>query len=256
MLAMCTTARQGKQSITVKTKPRSNANACSVTTVTYADGARSGHRKANATCLAAIGPSYPNGSMTFYLVTITLPTHMPVRKLTRERTVSMTDMHTKCSIERYVKDEVTRWNKSNSIDIYLSSGYGPPLIWRCCEFEPKNQELLGQLQYLQDTSTGVQNRRVKYSPPFALEKLDESDDEHFQKYLDNELMHPNLLKSGLAWTFYEEECMVDPDCFQAQVLQRLCNLFTETRDQQVRALPIRHCEAKLTLSSFATRCMT
>lgn len=145
----------------------------------------------------------------------------------------MTEMHSRPSIEKYVVDSVTKWNTSNSIDIYLTSGYGPPLKWRCCEFQPKDQELLVQLQYLQNPNTGAEERRLKYSPPFALEKLDESDDEHFQEYL-NELMRPTTLHS-LGWTFYEEECIMDPGYFQAQVLELMCTLFSETREPQVRA---------------------
>lgn len=147
----------------------------------------------------------------------------------------MTDMHSRKSIEKFVVEQVTRWNMGNSIDIYLTSGYGPPLMWRCCEFQPKDNELLGQLQYLQETRTGKERRRMKYSPPFALEKLDESDDAHFQEYLDTQLMHPSVL-STLGFTFYEEECTVDRHWFQAHVLELMCTLFTNTNDPQVNNL--------------------
>lgn len=148
----------------------------------------------------------------------------------------MTEMHSKPSIERHVLEQVSRWNTGNSIDIYLTSGYGPALMWRCCEFQPNGQELLGQLQYLQETSTGTQQRRMKYSPPFALERLDENDDRYFREYLDQRLMAPNILKT-LGGTFYEEECMVDPQRFQAQVLDLMCTLYSQTSEEPVSNAP-------------------
>lgn len=149
----------------------------------------------------------------------------------------MTDMHSRRSIETYVNDQVVQWNTGNCIDIYLTSGYGPPLMWRCCEFRPKTHDLLGQLQYLHKDGSGGERRRRKYSPPFALEKLDENDDAQFREYLDNQLMHPKQLET-LGWIFYQSECIIDPQYFQTQALELMCTLFSETKDPQVRTIDV------------------
>lgn len=68
---------------------------------------------------------------------------------------SMTLMHQKQTIEDTVKDQVLDWDQQHPIDIYLTSGYGPPLRWKLYEFKPRTNDLLGQFQYLQDPSTST-----------------------------------------------------------------------------------------------------
>lgn len=145
----------------------------------------------------------------------------------------MTGMHQKQSIEDCVSELVVRFDKSNSLDVYLTSGYGPALKWRLYEFIPKDDELLGQLQYLQDPLTGQSKAYCKYSPPFALLKLDTSDDTHFEKYLTR-LLHPDYL-SDFGWTCFEEETQIDD--FQARLLQYICNLYLNTNDVDVSPPP-------------------
>ena len=143
----------------------------------------------------------------------------------------MTLMHQKQTIEDCVNDQVVGWDRENPIDVYLTSGYGPALRWKLYEFKPKTTELLGQFQYLQDPQTGFSQRRQKYSPPFGLIKLDGSDDSHFEEYLE-QLLSPDYLWD-LGWTCFEEETQVEPDAFQAKLLDLICKLYTDTNDYDV-----------------------
>jgi hypothetical protein len=95
---------------------------------------------------------------------------------------SMTVMHQKQTIEDTVKDQVDHWSH-DYIEVYLTSGYGPPMKWNLYEFEPKSRDLLGQLQYRQDPITRKLLPTHKYSPPLGLKKLDASDDDHVDAYL-------------------------------------------------------------------------
>lgn len=141
----------------------------------------------------------------------------------------MTAMHKKDTIENYVQREVLDWDRDNSIDVYLTSGYGPALKWRLYEFQPRSTDMLVQLQYLQDPSTGISQRLTKYSPPFALLKIDTSDDDHFERYMEQLLHEDHLWEFG--WTCFEEETQIDD--FQARLLQFMCELFMEMRDYDV-----------------------
>lgn len=143
----------------------------------------------------------------------------------------MTLMHQKQTIEDTVNEHVVEWDTFAPIDVYLTSGYGPPLRWKVHEFRARSDELLTQLQYYQDPKTGVSQAWKKYSPPFGLMKLDQSDDTHFETYLD-QLMHPDYL-CELGWTFFEEETQVDEEAFQANLLDFLCSLYRGTDDIEV-----------------------
>ncbi|KAK5113918.1 hypothetical protein LTR85_010451 [Meristemomyces frigidus] len=145
---------------------------------------------------------------------------------------SMTLMHQKQTIEDCVKDQVLRWDMENSIDVYLTSGYGPALRWKLYEFLPRTNELLGQLQYLQNPATRASTRYQKYSPPFGLAKLDTSDDGHFEAYMECLLEHQHLWDFG--WTCFEEETQIND--FQAQLLDLMCVLYTQTQDPDLSDL--------------------
>lgn len=142
---------------------------------------------------------------------------------------SMCSMHTKQSIEDYVVRNVAKWDKRNSVDVYLTSGYGPTLRWRLYEFEPRDDEPVYQLQYWQDPRTGLQTAERKYSPPFALMKLDMADDVRFDRYTGELLDKRHLWEFG--WTCFEEETATDD--FQARLLQFVCNFFLATQDHDV-----------------------
>lgn len=143
----------------------------------------------------------------------------------------MTLMHQKQTIEDTVADQVLHWDKDHPITVYLTSGYGPPLRWSLHEFKPRTNDLLGQFQYLQDPVTGQQKRYHKYSPPFGLLKLDSSDDDYLNKYLDT-LLTPEYLWD-LGWTCFEEESQVDDDSFQARLVDCMCTLYLQTGDPDV-----------------------
>lgn len=143
----------------------------------------------------------------------------------------MTLMHQKQSIEDTVSEEVLQWDVDNGIDVYLSSGYGPPLRWTMFEFKPRTPELLTQLQYFQDVNTGQSMSRQKYSPPLGLLKIDTSDDAHFDAYLDQLLDPQHLYDFG--WSCYEEESLADPGEFQAKMLDLMCKLHVQTADASV-----------------------
>ncbi|KAK3621587.1 hypothetical protein LTR56_022694 [Elasticomyces elasticus] len=145
---------------------------------------------------------------------------------------SMTGMHQKQSIEDYVAHNVVRWDGDNSIDIWLTCGYGPALRWKLYEFQPRDDEPCWQFQYLQDPITRQQIQIKKYSPPFGLMKLETSDDAHFDGYLE-QLLHPQHL-ADFGWTCFEEETEVDD--FQARLLQAICDLATGTQDDELREL--------------------
>lgn len=170
-------------------------------------------------------------------MTSCLVSHTPISLECREQLTdrvaqaSMTLMHQKQSIEDTVSEEVLQWDFENGIDVYLSSGYGPPLRWTMFEFQPRTSELLSQLQYFQDVNTNRSMHRQKYSPPFGLIKIDTSDDAHFDTYLDQLLEPQNLADFG--WSCYEEESQVDPGEFQAKLLDLMCTLHMQTEDESV-----------------------
>lgn len=142
----------------------------------------------------------------------------------------MTVMHQKQTIEDTVKDQVAQWDP-NWVEVYLTSGYGPPLRWKLHEFMPRTGDLLGQLQYLQNPDTRQLQSFHKYSPPLGLMKLDASDDDHLEAHLSELLQRQYLVDFG--WTCFEEESQVDPDQFQAKMLVMMCTLFHDTRDSKV-----------------------
>jgi len=150
--------------------------------------------------------------------------------LTNPLVASTTNMHQKQFIEDTVSREVREWDTRNPIDVYLTSGYGPALRWKVYEFKPRTPELLTQHQYLQDRNTGQEYRIEKYSPPLALLKIDSSDQHQFEIYLDR-LMHPSQLWD-FGWTMYEEETQIHDD-FQARLVDKMCNLYLQTDDDDV-----------------------
>lgn len=143
----------------------------------------------------------------------------------------MTLMHQKQTIEDTVVDQVLHWDKERPIGVYLTSGYGPPLRWTLHEFKPRTDDLLGQFQYLQDPATGQQRRFHKYSPPFGLLKLDNSDDDYLNGYLEKLLTEEWLW--DLGWTCFEEESQIDEEHFQARLVDLICTLFLRSPDQVV-----------------------
>lgn len=140
-------------------------------------------------------------------------------------------MHQKQTIEDAVVSNVLAWVHDNSIDIYLSSGYGPPLRWKVFEFQPKSDEFLSQLQYYQDNGTQEMTRKYNYSPPYGLLKIDPSDDAYLDTYLD-QLLEPQFLWD-FGWTYYEAECDADECMFQGGVLDLMCKLYIKTKDSLV-----------------------
>ncbi|EME80086.1 uncharacterized protein MYCFIDRAFT_204448 [Pseudocercospora fijiensis CIRAD86] len=142
--------------------------------------------------------------------------------------------HTKGVLEDTVRTEVVNWHRENSIDVYLSCGYGPPLRWKLTEFSPKSPNLLWQLQYFQDPRTGRSIPRKKYSPPYGLLKLDGVDDKSFDDYL-KDLLEPFHLNE-LGQSFYAEENEVDQDMFQCQVLHMMSRLYIGTCDDKLKSL--------------------
>jgi hypothetical protein len=140
-------------------------------------------------------------------------------------------MHQKQSIEDAVASNVLAWDRDNGIDIYLSSGYGPPLRWKVFEFKPANDGFLRQLQFHQDIDNGQMVCTENYSPPYGLLKLDTSDDAHLDTYLD-QLLEPHLLWD-FAWSYYEAESIADENMFQGGVLDLICKLYLKTTDKLV-----------------------
>ncbi|KAK5173530.1 uncharacterized protein LTR77_002211 [Saxophila tyrrhenica] len=145
---------------------------------------------------------------------------------------SMTVMHQKQGIEDTVQEQVKGWDFARPIVVELSCGYGPAQKWQLYEFEPTSNDLLGQLQYLQDPNTGLLRHVHKFSPPLGLVKLDGSDDALVEGYLD-ELLRPEYL-GDLGWTCFEEESQVDPDQFQARLLDQLCSLYIATQEAELK----------------------
>ncbi|KXT06336.1 hypothetical protein AC578_9168 [Pseudocercospora eumusae] len=142
--------------------------------------------------------------------------------------------HTKAVLEGLVRTEVVDWHRENSIDVYLSCGYGPPLRWKVTEFSPKSPKLLWQLQYFQDPRTGRSMHRKKYSPPYGLLKLDGVDEKNFDDYL-KDLLEPFHLNE-LGTSFYAEENHVDQDMFQCRVLDMMSRLYIGTSDDKLKLL--------------------
>ena len=138
-------------------------------------------------------------------------------------------MHQKQTIEDYIHDRVARFDQNNSMDIWFTCGYGPALPWKLYEFEPIGDEPCWQLPYMQDPRTGQQLQYRKYSPPFALIKLDTSDETAFDDYMETLLSEEHLWEFG--WTCFEEETQIDD--FQARLMQSICNLSTKSHDETV-----------------------
>ncbi|KAF2725519.1 hypothetical protein K431DRAFT_238701 [Polychaeton citri CBS 116435] len=149
----------------------------------------------------------------------------------------MTSMHQKQTIEDDVKKQVLRWDETRGIDVKLTCGYGPPLVWRLFEFKPKTDELLGQLQYLRDEN-GFVKMHKKWSLPLGIVKLNTGqDDAHFENFLQSALSREHLWEFG--WTCFEEETEMDD--FQARLLQLMCDLYMATDDPNLQP----HLEATL-----------
>lgn len=144
---------------------------------------------------------------------------------------SLTMPHGRQSIEDSVVRQVDKWFLGRSITCSLTSGYGPPQRWKLYEFRPGDKELLEQLQYLQDSNTGVQVAYKKYSPPLALRDLDSTDIANFENYL-NVLMEAGTL-CGLGRTFFAEDSEIDFGHFEAKLLGKMCQLYLTTGDKEV-----------------------
>ncbi|KAI5358584.1 hypothetical protein Slin14017_G108670 [Septoria linicola] len=147
---------------------------------------------------------------------------------------SLLHEHQKQSIETFVSREVGRWHTDNPIDVYLSSGYGPPLLWRLYEFTPHSNDFLWQLQVTQDPSSRRSITTHKYSPPYGLMRIDSVDDRNYESYLED-LLHPHWLKE-LGESAYAEENLVDDQQFQCKVLDLLCKLYVSTLDATLKPL--------------------
>lgn len=141
----------------------------------------------------------------------------------------MTLMHQKQTIEDCVTEQVIEWDFANPVDVYLTSGYGFPLVWRLHEFKPKTAELLGQFQYLQNVDTRTSTRFFRYSPPFGITKLETSDETHFKGYVEDLMADEYLMDFG--WTCFEEETQIDD--FQARLLDQICWLYLHATDYDV-----------------------
>ncbi|KAK3046092.1 hypothetical protein LTR09_012385 [Extremus antarcticus] len=150
----------------------------------------------------ATGPSYQTLCTTFYL---------------------------KQTIEDTVRDQVLLWHH-NGVEVHLTSGYGPPLKWKLHQFMPRTNDLL----YSQNPDTRQLQSVKKYSPPLGLMKLEASDDEHLEAHLTELLQRQFLVDFG--WACFEEESLVDPDHFQARLLDQMCSLFLGTQDMTIRDL--------------------
>ncbi|PIA90449.1 hypothetical protein CB0940_11232 [Cercospora beticola] len=142
--------------------------------------------------------------------------------------------HQKQSIETFVSSEVVHWHVDNCIDVYLSSGYGPPLPWKLYEFTPRNLEFLYQLQATQDPQSMRTITKKKYSPPYGLLKIDSVDDRNYEAYLED-LLQPQWLKE-LGESAYAEENLVDEGMFQCKVLDLMCQLYIGTSDRTLKPL--------------------
>ncbi|GAB7359484.1 hypothetical protein MBLNU230_g6129t2 [Neophaeotheca triangularis] len=145
----------------------------------------------------------------------------------------MTLMHQKQSIEDCVSEQVSGWDRTRPVDIYLTSGYGQALRWTVYEFQPRTDELLNQYQYLQKVESRRSVRHEKWSPPLGLLKLQTSDEAHFQNYLD-QLMSDEYLQD-FAWVCFEEESQIDD--FQPRLLDLMCDLYmTKKLDYDLQLL--------------------
>lgn len=142
--------------------------------------------------------------------------------------------HQKQGIESFVSSAVAHWHVDNCIDVYLSSGYGPPLRWRLYEFTPKDNEFLFQLQMVQDPQSRRSLTREKYSPPYGLMRIDSVDDRNYESYLED-LLHPQWL-AQLGESAYAEENLVDDGMFQCKVLDLMCTLHINTPDETLKPL--------------------
>lgn len=151
----------------------------------------------------------------------------------------MTSMHQKQTIEDDVKKQVARWDTNRAIDVYLTCGYGPPLMWRLYEFQPRTNELMGQLQYLRDENGRVKMHK-KWSLPLGIIQLNTgADDVHFENFLQAALSRDHLWEFG--WTCFEEE--TETNDFQAKLLQLMCDLYMGTEDIDVGAIQISFAHA-------------
>jgi hypothetical protein len=142
--------------------------------------------------------------------------------------------HQKHSVESFVSREVVHWHVDNCIEVYLSSGYGPPLPWRLYEFTPRNNETLFQVQAIQDPQSRRSLTTQKYSPPYGLMRIDSVDDRNYQSYLED-LLHPQWL-TQLGESAYAEENHVDDGMFQCKVLDFMCTLYVHTSDRTLKPL--------------------
>lgn len=146
---------------------------------------------------------------------------------------SATEMHQIETVKATIMRDVDGF-LDRGIDVSLSCGYGPPLIWKLYEFRPQNAALLEQWQYVQDKRTGCTTRVPKWSPPLGVRQFDELNDAKFESHLTR-LLHPNELMH-FGRSFYKEERRRDKAMFQAKLLQHMCDLHTNSGDGELKTL--------------------
>lgn len=141
----------------------------------------------------------------------------------------MTSIHQRDSVEDALANDINSWKPSNRFEITMTIGWGKPLLWKVCEFTPKNPGALIQYQYFQDPKTRQMTRFEKFSPPLAIEKL-ESEHRHFEDYLeslyDEEQLHD-----------FSEMCYASEsrhETFQEELLDLICKLYLAQGDRDER----------------------
>lgn len=116
----------------------------------------------------------------------------------------MTTIHQKQSLEDTVSKEVRRWVQGGETTITLTAGYGPDLVWRVCEFEPRTNVLLMQYQFFENEHTGVMEKQERWSPPFGLKSLGR-DEQSFESWVRSMLDSDGDHLEEFAEVFYQNE---------------------------------------------------
>lgn len=89
-----------------------------------------------------------------------------------------------------------------------------------------------QVQCTQNSKTGQAVHYMKYSPPFGLLRIDQTDEAYFNSHLETLLKAEHLHEFGLRC--YAEENLVDDGHFQAKLLDSMCTLYLDTEDETLK----------------------
>jgi len=136
----------------------------------------------------------------------------------------LTRMGDKQILSGFVDQHINRWLQQ-AFRVKLNLIWGIPAIeFELYEFEPKTNELLRQMQYCLNNSTGERGWVERCSPPLAMVQIENEDHERYEKYL-NKVVDKHLDK------FVDRCYKFEKDDFQGRLFKLMTKLQPESKEQ-------------------------